>query len=55
MSGALSSSAKQESSSWVASTADWDFESGATNPEVIFAGPGSIEESINVQEEEEED
>ena len=39
MFGVLSSSAKQECLSWVAATADWDFEYGETNSEVIFAGP----------------
>ena len=47
-----SSSAKQESLSWVAATIDWDFESAETNPKVIFAGPESIEEPMDMQEEE---
>ena len=48
-----SSSAKQESLSWIAATAYWNFESGETNLEVIFAGPEGIDELINMEENEE--
>ena len=43
MSGVSSSSVKKESLSWIDATADWDFESGETNPEEIFVGPENIE------------
>ena len=52
MSEVSSSSVKKESLSWIDATADWDFESGETNPEVIFVGPKNIEKSINMKEEE---
>ena len=42
MFGASSSSDEQESLSWTTATADWDFDSGETNPEAIFARPKDL-------------
>ena len=54
MSEISSSSAEQKCLSWIAATTDWDFKSGETNQEVIFVGPEGNEESIKMQEDEED-
>jgi len=49
MYGVSSSSAKQESMSWMAAIADWDFDFGETNLKVISVGPEGNEKSMNIK------